>query len=360
MKKWLSIGIVVVATLAFAGCEEGVDQVETDTSVAIEVAQVQVDDIPVSYQSVGRVQQSEVVTLTPQVNGIVDKVLVEPGQEIEKDTPLATIRKSGDLDQLRLQKKQADNSLLAAKLNASDMEKRLGDLKALLASGAVAKEDLRAVEIQYTQAKLQVENADKAARVAGDALERLDDHYAMESPVAGVVESVAGLVGDTSGKLLVTIAKPNGYKIDIGIPDRLIQEVDLGEAARLSFDTQDISTQGMVSKIARTVDPVTGTYRVTLDVDKVDHLRSGLFAKVVLDLKVLADQKLVPASAVLFEGKQAYVMTLVDGKPKRVNIVTGQYVESSVQVIEGLSETDTIIVKGHSLVNENTLVKVVN
>jgi membrane fusion protein (multidrug efflux system) len=57
---------------------------------------------------------------------------------------------------------------------------------------------------------------------------------------------------------------------------------------------------------------------------------------------------LVPEQALMQDGSQRYVWTIVDGKAKKVIIKTGVRVPGAFQVLEGLKAGDQVITAGQT------------
>lgn len=52
---------------------------------------------------------------------------------------------------------------------------------------------------------------------------------------------------------------------------------------------------------------------------------------------------IIPYDSVYYDGTQAYVYTVVDGKAKKTNVATGLYDTERIVITEGLTDKDTII-----------------
>ena len=72
-----------------------------------------------------------------------------------------------------------------------------------------------------------------------------------------------------------------------------------------------------------------------------------------------SDALLVPQEAVRREGKQAFVMVVRAGKAHRVPVTTGLRNNGWVEIVSGLSPSDSVILEGLQQVQEGTLVRVV-
>lgn len=131
MKKLSPFILIVIFSLATltTGCnnsapsEEGVAQAapseETvEIGTPIEVDTVEVGDIALIYSYAGNLLAKDQINILPAASGRIESVLVEVGDEISKDDPIATIERDQYVEQVR----QAQAALTTAKLNLAKME----------------------------------------------------------------------------------------------------------------------------------------------------------------------------------------------------------------------------------------------
>jgi RND family efflux transporter MFP subunit len=101
---------------------------------------------------------------------------------------------------------------------------------------------------------------------------------------------------------------------------------------------------GTVSEISPIADPVSRTFRVKLDLPPVDGLRTGQFGRVsvpVAETRLL----LVPREAVLKRGQMEIVFVVRDGRASLRLVKTGKALDGRVEVLSGLEEGDSVVVR---------------
>ncbi|MEW5960392.1 MAG: efflux RND transporter periplasmic adaptor subunit [Chloroflexota bacterium] len=125
------------------------EQKEVEIGTPVEVAEVETGDIALIFSYAGNLQSKDEVSLMPAASGQIESVLVEVGDEVKVDDPLATIERDRYIEQVR----QAQAALTTAKLNLAKME--LGS---------------RAEEIAAAQAAVQL------ARAALNDVATIDDN----------------------------------------------------------------------------------------------------------------------------------------------------------------------------------------
>ncbi len=130
MKKLLPLSFILLLglTLVLTGCgpaEEpsqaqaaSPEQEETEATTSVEVATVETGDIALIYSYAGNLRSKDEVSLMPAAGGRIESVLVEVGDEVKVEDPIATIERDRYIEQVR----QAQAALTTAKLNLSKME----------------------------------------------------------------------------------------------------------------------------------------------------------------------------------------------------------------------------------------------
>jgi len=66
----------------------------------------------------------------------------------------------------------------------------------------------------------------------------------------------------------------------------------------------------------------------------------------------------LPASALITEGGKTYVYTVVEGKAKRTEVKTGFDDGIRVEITEGLTGNEPVVISGRSTLKDGTPVKV--
>src|SRR5690606_31956251 len=124
------------------------------------------------------------------------------------------------------------------------------------------------------------------------------------------------------------------------VPEREYRNLAAGQSATLHVDAQrDVTFQGIVARISPVIDPATGTFKVTIEIDDpTRRLRPGMFGRVdvVYDTHVNALQ--IPRSAIVEEGGETLVYVVEEGKAHRRPISTGYTNGSRIEVTDRSEE----------------------
>jgi RND family efflux transporter MFP subunit len=118
--------------------------------------------------------------------------------------------------------------------------------------------------------------------------------------------------------------------------------------------------QGTVKSVAVLPDqggwfsPDTKVYKTIVTVDEeVEQLKPGMTAVVEIDVDHLHDVLTLPIQAIVQVAKQTFCFVDVGGTPERRIVKLGRTNDKFVQVIEGLTEGDRVVLNPGAIIDEN-------
>lgn len=184
----------------------------------------------------------------------------------------------------------------------------------------------------------------------------------IRSPIAGIVGRVFLDIGDAVAPQVpvALVVRMNKVEVAINVVERDIPKVKTGLNAVIRVDAYpDSSFEGKVTMMSPVVDPVSRTSRAEITVDnRKGLLRPGMFARVDLVVREENDIVVVPADAVLGR-MERYAFIVEQGKAVRRPVILGIRESNRVQVLEGLSAGDTLVVVGQRVVDDGEEVTIV-
>ena len=105
------------------------------------------------------------------------------------------------------------------------------------------------------------------------------------------------------------------------------------------------------------IDAKTGTFRATAYIDNEDGaLAPGMFGRFSIAYEKHENALLVPRNAVLREDDQVVVYVVEDGAASRRAVKLGIEAAGEVEVLDGLSEDDQVVVTGHGSLRDGSRV----
>ena len=104
-----------------------------------------------------------------------------------------------------------------------------------------------------------------------------------------------------------------------------------------------------IVRVSPTIDTNNGTFRATATIDNAaGDLAPGMFARFTIAYEQHDDVLLIPNDALLVEDGGTVVYVVADGAVARRRIETGISADGRVEVVDGLTSDDAVVVVGHS------------
>lgn len=168
----------------------------------------------------------------------------------------------------------------------------------------------------------------------------------VSSPVNGtVIETTATLGALASARSpdpLFRIAVDGDIELMAQVPSIYVSKLKADLPARVEFeDGRDLP--GRVRQSPSEINPVSQLGAVRIQIESDPSLRVGMFARATIDAERSCDGVSVPRSAVHFRTEGATVQVVRDNVVKTRKIRVGLMSGDSVQVLDGVSEGETVV-----------------
>ncbi len=274
---------------------------QTPPAIPVDVAVVKRADVPVYADGLGTVQAFYTVTVTPRVDGEIEKVAFVEGQEVSKGALLAQI----DARPYQAAYDQARGALAKDEATLANARRDLSRYKVL------APEDLASKQTVDTQNSLvaQLEAQVQSDRGNVDAARTQLDYTRITSPIAGRtgIRQVdpGNNVHAASGGAIVVVTQLQPIAVIFTLPEDqfgdLSEALHRGpvEAMALSRDVRKELDRGTVQLIDNQIDQTTGTLRIKAVFPNAERkLWPGEFVNVRALLQTRHQVLVIPASAV--------------------------------------------------------------
>lgn len=213
-------------------------------------------------------------------------------------------------------------------------------------------------ELREEQKKVS-QNSISAAQLAVEQAQEGLDSYVITASIGGVVENVNVKVHDfaTSSSPAFVISNKDTMMATYYVSEDVRNTFSLGQ--QIEIEKDGITYKGEVLEIGGTIDATTGLFKIKAGIKgDTSKMLSGTKVKVTTDTYYEKDALIIPYDAVYYDGTQAYVYTVVEGKAKKTNILTGLYDVEEIVVVDGLSKDDEIITTWSAQLREGVTVSV--
>lgn len=346
---WMS----AVVALAMAGCksEEAAKQGPT-ASVAARVVDVAKAEVPALTRSTGTLHAHESATLSAQVMGRVQQVLVREGDLVRAGQTLvilddATLRSSADQADAAI--RAADGQQAAAQSNADLAASTLARYKQLEAQKSVSPQEMDEVTRRAEAARAQADamkaqaNAVRAQQTGAKAVL---GYTRIVAPFAGIVTARMIDPGALAapGVPLVQVDSAGPLELQTTVPESLIAVAHKGMKITVSVDSLNgQSFDGTVAEIIPAADPMTHSFLVKIAIPASQTLRAGMFASAQLSSGT-KQAVLAPRSAIVQRGSLACAYALdTNGIAQLRYLTLGNASGDKIEVLSGLSGGDKLV-----------------
>ncbi|MDO4988702.1 MAG: efflux RND transporter periplasmic adaptor subunit, partial [Synergistes sp.] len=368
-KKTAAIAIVFIAVVAAIGIysrRETLFQKDEKPSAEAAAAIVKTEIVRTDSTIEDKIVQNvsleaeKRVKLLPRVTGRLISMSVKTGDRVSKGQQIAM-----------LEHEQQDALILSTAAQASSARADTQKAKALMQNAATnyerykrleeegfsTKQQLETMQTEYTSAAAAYDAAKakerqydaEAARVAS-----AKNDYIITSPMDGIVlndyEMTAGAMISPSSPI-VEIADMGILNAKLKIPDTKIYTVKIGMPVQMKFDAlPDRIFNGKITQIDQYVDPSTRTSKVEAAIDNIKEaggiLRPGIFGEASIIEKEYKNVVTVPTGALHDSDKSRYVFIVKNGKAEICEVKTGAATVDRVQITDGLSGGEEVIIFG--------------
>jgi cobalt-zinc-cadmium efflux system membrane fusion protein len=294
---------------------------------------------------------TRVVHVFAPAGGRITELKVRPWERVEKGQTLALLE-SSDLARAMadFHKSVADNDVKQKQVTRSED---------LLAHHAIAEKDFQQAQADAQSSKAALEAAREQILLFGMDPDKAASQLRVTAPRSGVVLDVGASQGEFSKSLdapmpLCTIADISTVWALGDVYEKDLNAVKSGQDALITLNAYpDQHLSGKISVVSDTVDPVTRTLHVRVILANNDgRIKPAMFGSIRI-LRSTSQGILVPTTAVIREGTEAYVFVgKGNGKYERRNVKLARTFDGSTEITSGISAGDTIVSEGALLLRE--------
>ena len=384
------IQLIIFAALISAIAQVGCKRTPTATSpsssptptpaenTAIETEIVTAQPIAGVVAATGKilVPEDRVAVIGPVNQGRIVRLYAGQGARVRKGQKLADLE-SPDIDQAEADYLKAladhENARRSSAAEVKLAQENYDRAKLLVEQKITAGKNLQSAEHDLEVAKAAAENSmnqTNAALIAArrhllilgldaktiEALPRRTDLasvFSLNSPIDGIVVERTATVGASVGTdaSLFKIIDLSRVWIDANVFEKDLQQVRTGQGVRLTVTAFPGTTfTGRVILINSVVDPDTRSVKVRTEVPNSDgRLKPDMFANVQIVTALNRTAISIPQSAVLNDEGKTIVFVAEGNAYKKRQVQAGIQNNDRVEIVDGLSAGDKVVVKGNYL-----------
>ncbi len=385
--EWLAASLAVAVAISIAGCNHDTANKTAKAEapkaepITAKVITIEPSTWPVIVRCQGSLVADDQTVIGSRVAGIVEKVLVDVGDQVKPSQVLVQL----DDREFELQARAAEAALMQVRaaigLAPEDPVSKLNPLNAppvrearatldeasgrrerwelLRRQNAVAEEELQTLvaaekvaEARYSSALNSVNSNIALVSLRSAELDlanqRLRDAN-IAAPFSGYVQArhIAQGTYVQVGVPLVTVVRMDVLRFRGTVPERLATEISLGQTVRLTVESVSEPFDAKITRISPALDLASRSLTFEAVIDNTNaELRAGLFAEAEVTIDPNAKAVVIDKSALVeFAGSQK-IWKVINGSAAEQIVQPGRRVGDQVEILSGLKAGDQILANG--------------
>lgn len=299
----------------------------------------------------GQIEAYKQVEIGSDVMGRIEKILVKERQKVKKGDLLCII----DPEAYMARRDEIKSRLLADLARYNVLKNEYFRNKELFSKNLISRSEFEKIEADYLSAKAQLKSDSFALK---EAEENLKKCY-IKSPIDGEVlridkeEGEMAIVGtiNTPGSVIMVLADRTKMVLKGEVDETEVPKIEKGDTAIIKVDAlPDRKFKGIVEVVgglplaSTSLQEGTALFPVEVFFLEADSfLMPGMNATCEIITCKKKDVLRLPYSAIGKEKEKYYVFVKEKGKVKKKFIKIGIEGKDYVEIIEGISEGDTVI-----------------
>jgi len=350
MKKNIA-AIFILTVLVLFGCSSGevaeteqISETEKDLveKVPVKVITVTSEDFSEYGYYYGKASGIREAVLSTSLGGTVESIEVKEGELVTKGMSLARINGEKSRNMYEM-------AVLAEKISRENYMR----FKRFLQSGSASQIQVDEAHLNWLRSRDSLLDAEKAR-----------NESLCVTPIEGTVLSVniSEFEKLHPGRETFVVEDLSRMKVTFGIPESEMDGIRESNTAEVTFSTLPGKVwKGRLVNFDRKSSEQNLTFNAEIEIENADRqIMSGMTARVTLLRKEHNQELVIPVETLRVLGDKKYAMVVQGDMVVSREVITGPSDSTRVIVLSGLDAGDIIIKEGIHLVNNGSLVKVLN
>jgi multidrug efflux pump subunit AcrA (membrane-fusion protein) len=204
---------------------------------------------------------------------------------------------------------------------------------------------LKETEAILAQERIRLQHTQITAPFSGEISRKYVDAGALVSPST----PIANLIHTETLKVVANVLEKDIPLLKTGMKAKIRTESFPGKIF-----------EGKIARISSALDPATRTLQAEIDVSNSERLlKPSMYARIDVVLLEKPHALVIPRYAVVLSDGSKAIFILKGNQAIRRPVVTGHEQDQYVEILEGASEGDQVIVKGQELIKDRSTVRVI-
>jgi RND family efflux transporter MFP subunit len=255
---------------------------------------------------------------------------------------------------IRLEDHEYENNIRieSRKLSLEIAEQEQVKQKELLEKGGATGSQVKNAEVQATNARYELANAMLN-------LEKMN----VKAPFDGVIVNLPHYSDEArvaSNQPMASVMNYSNIFVEINLPESAIEFIQVNQPVHITHYTLPNDTlRGVISELSPAISSETRTFKGKILINNAElKIRPGMFVKADVVIEKAENTIVIPKNVMQSARDRRFVYIVERNVAVMRNVTTGIEDEENVQVLEGLSENDQLIIRGFETLRENSRVKV--
>lgn len=366
------IGLIILIGLALAGfywkksTSKPVEEYsQWSKPVPVRTISVQQQNLQLEIKAIGTVIPAHTVNVQSQVSGVLQQIYFKEGQWVKKGELLAQLDPAPF--QVALAQAQGTQQQNLAQLQNAETELKRYQL--LFKQDSIAKQQVEQQQALVNQLKGQIQS--NKAQV--DAAKLQLSYTRIYSPIAGRVgfrqKDAGNLIQANETTGLVTITQVHPIYVQFAVAENYLMGLrdTLKKGQQIEVSAWDKSEQnklamGHVQSLDNQIDVSTGTLKLKAVFNNQDDaLFPNQFVNVRLNTQTIQNAITIPNDAVQHGAKGTYVYIVNPQHKAEIRMLKlGMTSNGQIEVIEGLTAKEQVVLEGIDRLSEGKEVQIVS
>ncbi|MEI3613369.1 efflux RND transporter periplasmic adaptor subunit [Pseudogracilibacillus sp. SO30301A] len=362
-KKWIVIGVITIIVLLIG---INVWKSFASSTVKVETATLSQEVMKETVMTPGtlKLEKEQYVYVQPE-KGEVAEIFVEEGDKVEKGDQLIRYENK----QLELEQQQNDLQIRSTAINLENIRKKHNEIDKELEKdkdNEMLQEEHDQIKLEQQMTNIELEQANLQKESIASQLKELIVKADVDGTVLKVNEEVSSQ-GQMAEESIIRIGTLNKVIVEGTISEYDTLNISVGQAVILTSDAvPDEEWKGKVSfigdlpeetalELEQTDASVAYPIRVTLDEDI--NLKPGF--KMLIEIVTNEDKvNTLPLNAVEQIDDANFVYIVEEGKAKRVEVKIGSVDSEKMEIKDGITNEDQVIIDPPADISEGMEVTV--
>lgn len=367
--KMKKIGfIILLSTFLYWECQKA-DQEIVETVVPVRVLTVKPDSIAKFLEITGNLEAVNDAVVVSKISERLVKIVKNVGSSVKENETVATMENKIWRERLN----QAEAALKSIEARHEQVKQDYERYQRLYQEKAVSQQQWEKIRSSMQEAEASLAQLQAAY---SQAREQFEETF-IKAPFDGIVGSFYFDEGQMiqTGQPVVKIVNTDLMKAKLNIPDVQINKIQLNQLVNAKFPSLDKEIfRGNINRIDPAIDPLSRTIQVeAIFSNKNKMLKSGMYGVFHIEIEKKINSFVIPDNAIInrtevkinpqtgttFTEKNHFVYLVKSDSVVQVLVQTGISSGNVVEIIEGLSESDKVIIVGQRVVKPGQKVRIV-